>query len=85
MLPVLEALGRHRRWANAAELRAHAGELAAMLVTPLPKPALRLGEIAPSHPLPPEQARLRLYEAVGTFLATIAAAQPLVVMLDDLQ
>jgi len=56
-----------------------------MLVTPLPKPALRLGEIAPSHPLPPEQARLRLYEAVGTFLATIAAAQPLVVMLDDLQ
>src|SRR5262249_42755054 len=37
---------------------------------------------APS--LDSEQARFRLYDAVGTFLTSAAAAQPLVLVLDDL-
>ena len=34
---------------------------------------VRLGELPGSYPLPADQARLRLYEAVGAFLAAIAA------------
>jgi hypothetical protein len=36
-------------------------------------------------PLPTEQARLRLFEAVGSFLAAIAGTRPVLLVLDDLQ
>ncbi len=84
-LPFLEALGQHTRTTPADELRAQTGELAAILATLLPELAARLGHIPESYALPPEQARLRLFEAVGSFLADIASAHPLVVILDDLQ
>jgi DNA-binding CsgD family transcriptional regulator len=84
-LPFLEALSQHIRTTPADELRAQTGELAASLTTILPELALRLGEIPESYALPPEQARLRLFEAAGSFLAAIASAHPLVVILDDLQ
>ncbi len=45
---------------------------------------MRLGELPSKSPLPPEQARLRLYEAVGLFLAGIAARSGLLLLLDDL-
>ncbi|MDQ3855745.1 MAG: LuxR C-terminal-related transcriptional regulator, partial [Chloroflexota bacterium] len=51
----------------------------------LPELESRLGSLTPRYTLPPEQARLRLYEAVGSFLAAIAADSPLVLILDDLQ
>ncbi|GIV79919.1 MAG: hypothetical protein KatS3mg051_2124 [Anaerolineae bacterium] len=38
----------------------------------------------PSYPLPPEQARYRLFLAVGDFLIAIAAVAPLLLVLDDL-
>jgi len=59
--------------------------MASVLATILPELSLCLGELPSSYPLPPEQARLRLYEAVGMFLAAIAAPHGLLLLLDDLQ
>jgi predicted ATPase/DNA-binding CsgD family transcriptional regulator len=83
-LPFLEALGRHIRAAPPEALREQAGALAPILATLLPELALRLGELPTTYQLPPEQARLRLYEAVADFVAGIAAARPLLLILDDL-
>jgi DNA-binding CsgD family transcriptional regulator len=84
-LPFLEAFGQHIRAVRPDELREQTGPLASILATILPELTLRLGALPASYPLPPDQARLRLYEAVDTFLAAIAAAQPLLLILDDLQ
>jgi predicted ATPase len=64
-LPFLEALGQHIRTATPEMLREQTGPLASILATILPELVLRLGELPASYPLPPEQARLRLYEAVA--------------------
>jgi predicted ATPase/DNA-binding CsgD family transcriptional regulator len=84
-LPFLEALGGYARAGDANLLRDRAGDDAAVLASILPELAARLGELAPSYPLPVEQARLRLFEAVTGFLTRIAAAAPVVLVLDDLQ
>jgi DNA-binding CsgD family transcriptional regulator len=84
-LPFLEALGQHIRAASPDELLMQTGEMASVLATILPELSLRLGELPSSYVLPPEQARLRLYEAVGMFLAAIAAPHGLLLLLDDLQ
>jgi predicted ATPase len=84
-LPFLEALGSYIRTAPHEHLRAQAGPMAPILATILPELTVILGELPNSYPLPAEQARLRLYEAVGMFLASIATMAPLVVLLDDLQ
>ena len=83
-LPFLEALGGYIRTAPLEQLRTQADSIAPILATILPELPLRLGELAPSYPLPPEQTRLRLYEAVGMFLAAIAVKNPLLLLLDDL-
>ena len=84
----LSAIPRSARAAHplclADTLRAQTGALATILATILPELAVHLGESPPAYPLPPEQARVRLYEAVGAFLAAIAAPNALVVILDDL-
>jgi DNA-binding CsgD family transcriptional regulator len=59
--------------------------MAQVLATIMPELTMALGELPGSYPLPPEQARLRLFEAVGMFLAAIATTTPLVLLLDDLQ
>jgi DNA-binding CsgD family transcriptional regulator len=51
----------------------------------LPDLAERLGDRPNNYALPPEQARLRLYEAIGEFLAAIAVPQSLALLIDDLQ
>ncbi|CAA9585782.1 MAG: transcriptional activator domain, partial [uncultured Thermomicrobiales bacterium] len=84
-LPFLEALGTHIRTAPPEEVREQAGALAPVLASILPELATKLSDLPTSYSLPPEQARLRLYEAVGVFLAAIAAPRPLVLLLDDLQ
>jgi DNA-binding CsgD family transcriptional regulator/tetratricopeptide (TPR) repeat protein len=56
-----------------------------VLATILPELSLCLGGLSSSYVLPPEQARLRLYEAVGMFLVAIAAPHGLLLLLDDLQ
>lgn len=72
-LPFLEALGQHIRMAPLEQLREQAGAAVTILAGILPELPARLGELPPAYPLPPEQARLRLYEAAGAFLAAIAA------------
>lgn len=72
-LPFLEALGQYIQTAPLEQLRKQAGAAATILAGILPELPARLGELPPAYPLPPEQARLRLYEAAGAFLAAIAA------------
>jgi DNA-binding CsgD family transcriptional regulator/tetratricopeptide (TPR) repeat protein len=84
-LPFLEALGQHIRMAPIDVLRAETGTLAPILATILPELTMRLGEIPASYALPPEQGRLRFFEAVGEFLVAIAAPHALLLILDDLQ
>src|SRR2546427_242472 len=84
-LPFLEALGQHIHTATPDELREQTDPLASVLATILPELSLRLGSLPSSYSLPPEQTRLRLYEAVGLFLAAIAVPRPLLLLLDDLQ
>jgi predicted ATPase/DNA-binding CsgD family transcriptional regulator len=84
-LPFLEALGQYIRATTSDVLCEQTGEMASVLTTILPELPARLLSLPSSYPLPPEQARLRLYEAVGAFLAAIAAPHGLVLLLDDLQ
>jgi predicted ATPase/DNA-binding CsgD family transcriptional regulator len=84
-LPFLEALGQHVRATSPDELRIQAGDIVGILASILPELAARLGDAARSYPLPPEQARLRLFEAVSAFLATLANERPLALIVDDLQ
>jgi len=83
-LPFLEALGQHIRAATPAAVRMQTGAMASVLATILPELVLCLGELPTSYLLPPEQARLRLYEAVSLFLGAIAAPCGLLLLLDDL-
>ena len=82
-LPFLEAFGQHIRTAMPEDLRAQVGPLAGILATILPELALYVRDVS-GYSLPPEQARLRLYEGIGAFVAAIAASQPLLLILDDL-
>jgi predicted ATPase/DNA-binding NarL/FixJ family response regulator len=66
-------------------LRVQAGAFSAPLAALLPDLAERLGELPPSYPLPADQARLRLYDALGDFLIAIADQRGLLLLLDDLQ
>ncbi len=84
-LPFLEALGRHIQVTPLDQLRTQVAAAPEELATLLPELITRLGDLPASRPLPPEQARFRLYEAIGTFLAVIGAAHALVLILDDLQ
>ena len=84
-LPFLEALGRYILEAPLDQLREQVQPAAHILATILPELATRLGELPAPHPLPPEQVRLRLYEAVGTFIEKMSAPHALVLALDDLQ
>jgi len=86
-LPFLEALGRYIQATAPDRLRDQVGPTASVLLTILPELAVRLGEFGDGYPLPAEQARLRLFEAVGGFLTAIAASAPggLLLVLDDLQ
>jgi predicted ATPase/DNA-binding CsgD family transcriptional regulator len=84
-LPFLEALGQHVRATPPDELRSQAGDMAGILASILPELAARLGDMPRSYPLPPEQARLRLFEAVSAFLAALANDRPLALIFDDLQ
>jgi predicted ATPase/DNA-binding CsgD family transcriptional regulator len=90
-LPFIEALGRHIQSAPPQQLREQAGLAATSLATILPELAIRMGDLPFSYPLPPEQARLRLFDAVGVFLAAVAASSAFLgqggalLVLDDLQ
>lgn len=84
-LPFLEALGGHARVVPESVLRQQVGGGGSVLAVILPELNQRLGELPSTYALPHEQARLRLFEAISSFLSAIAAANPAVLILDDLQ
>src|SRR5437588_5376080 len=84
-LPFVEALGRYIQTSPLDLLRAQVAAAPQVLATLLPELITRLGELPASAPLPPEQARFRLYEAIGMLLQAIGAPHALVLILDDLQ
>ena len=84
-MPLREALSQHIQATPDDLLLPQLGPFASVLASILPDLALRIGPQTHLYPLPAEQARLRLYEAVAAVLATIVAPQTLVLILDDLQ
>jgi predicted ATPase len=84
-LPFLEALGEYAAVAPSDALRADLGAGAASVARLVPEVEQRLGALAPPPSIPPQQERLRLFEAVAGFVGAIAArARALVLVLDDL-
>jgi tetratricopeptide (TPR) repeat protein len=83
-LPFLEALGRYIQVTSVDQLREQVAVASPLLASILPELLTRLGDLPIPHPLPPEQARFRLYEAMGTFLQTISLSSVLVFIFDDL-
>ena len=85
-LPFLEALGAYVAAAPVEALREDVGAGAASVVRVLPEVSARLGEVQPPPGVPPEQERLRLFDAVAGFVGAIAARSggALLLILDDL-
>lgn len=67
-LRFLEALGQHVRSATTADLDEQAGEFAPLLATIQPELAFRMRDLPANYRLPPDQARRRPFESVGTML-----------------
>jgi len=82
--PWVEALGEYARACDPARLQRELGSNAPPLVQLIPQLRAILPDTPLPIPLPPDEERLRLYEAVGQFLLTIAHDQPTVLVLDDL-
>src|SRR5437588_4807350 len=83
-LPFLEALGRYIRATSHDQLQTQIAEVPQSLASILPELAVYLPDLLVSLPVPPEQTRLRLYEAIATFLEAISVPHTLVLILDDL-
>src|SRR6266550_5268918 len=83
-LPFVEALGRYIQVTPVDQLREQVTIASPLLASILPELLTRLGDLPVPHPFPPEQARFRLYEAMGTFLQTIGLSSVLVLLFDDL-
>jgi AAA ATPase domain len=78
---IVRALARRE---DAATLRAGLGDGAPWIVGLLPELAETLGPPAKPSDLNADQARFRLFDALASLLAAVAARRPLVVVLDDL-
>jgi predicted ATPase len=84
-LPFLGALGKYIRMTSSGLLREQIAHAPHTLSSILPELAVHIGNTPAPYSLPPEQARLRLFEAIGIFLENISTNQVLVLTLDDLQ
>jgi hypothetical protein len=78
---VVRTLARHE---DAATLRAGLGDAAPWIAGLLPELTGTLGPPAGPSDLNADQARFRLFDALASLLATVAARRPLVVVLDDM-
>ena len=83
-LPFLEALGQYIRVIPLDLLREQIGANPQILASILPELTSRLGDLPAAYQISPEQALLRLYEAIGTFLEAISISNVLVLTLDEL-
>src|SRR5712691_8368496 len=84
-LPFLEALGQYIQFTSLDRLREQSAEVSSVLASLFPELTVRLGDLRVPYASPPEQARLRLYEAIGAFLEATGTPHALVLILDDLQ
>jgi len=82
-LPFVEALRSHARVCEPAILRSDLGTHAGFVACIVPEVRERLGIDEPS-PESSEEDRWRLFEAVSSFVFSIARRQPLVLLLEDL-
>ncbi|HEU0022442.1 MAG TPA: AAA family ATPase, partial [Dehalococcoidia bacterium] len=83
--PWVQALRPYVRELDAEQLRSQMGEGASDIAEFLPYVKSKLPGLPPSPPLDsPEYARFRLFDSITTFLRSVAQAQPLVIVLDDL-
>lgn len=82
--PWVQALRAHVREQPPDALRMQLGAGAGELAQILPEVREMLGDVASAEPLDPEGARFRLFDATAAFLREVSAAQPLVIVLDDL-
>ncbi|HSH81634.1 MAG TPA: BREX system ATP-binding domain-containing protein [Herpetosiphonaceae bacterium] len=71
-------------WSEASEIEKLLGPLASEFVKLLPELALLLAEVEPTPALDPESEKRRLFEALARFAAQLAAASPLLIVLEDL-
>jgi class 3 adenylate cyclase len=79
-LPFVEAIGKHLDEQDLALVRADLGQMSADLAQLFPQ----LGNGAPAAPpSDPDQARLRMFESVVTFLERSARGRGLLLVLDD--
>ncbi len=83
-LPFLEALGSYIRLTPADRLREQTGPIAGVLSGLFPELIQKLGDVPASPPILPEQAKLRLFEAITQFIQIVSDETPVVLILDDL-
>ncbi|MFN0070432.1 MAG: AAA family ATPase, partial [Chloroflexota bacterium] len=84
-LPFVEALSAYVASAELEPLRALTGPHTSILTRLVPQLEFRLGPAAPLADLPPEQERLRWFEAVVALHSRLAARSIVLLTLDDLQ
>jgi class 3 adenylate cyclase len=82
--PFVEVVAEYARGAAAAALQDDLGVGAAPLARLVPVLRERLPDIPEPAPLQPDEARVRLLDAVVQLLLALAARAPLVLVLDDL-
>jgi len=71
-------------WRDASEIKNLLGPLASEFVKLVPELALILPEVELTPALDPESEKRRLFEALARFAAHLAAANPLLIVLEDL-
>ncbi|MGH9120238.1 MAG: AAA family ATPase [Acidimicrobiales bacterium] len=81
---MVEAIGGYVRMADTEGLSARLGASTAVLAQMIPELRSALPATSPPPPLPPNEERFRLLDAVARFLSTIADDAPVVLVLDDL-
>jgi class 3 adenylate cyclase/DNA-binding CsgD family transcriptional regulator len=82
--PFVEAFRQYAQARPDPELRRELGEGAPEVAKLVSEVRRRFPDIPEAPPLEPDAERLRLFESVTTFVHNAAAANPLVILLDDL-
>jgi len=83
--PWVQALRAYLRSTDTEEVRRHLGSGAADVAQMLPELRVLFPDLPPPADTGPEAARFQLFDSTATLLRNAARAQPLLVVLDDLQ
>ena len=82
--PFVEALRHYVDHTSPADLKGRLGRYGGELVRLMPELADRVPDLPPALQSDPETERYRLFDAVGAWLATASADQPVLLVVDDL-